>query len=178
MTIHKPVLRTLVLSCCIAAASAFAADPDGVPDHTLNSIRLTVRSGEAVMVATVLEDPATAPGAKVRFKVDQTLLGTLPTELEVPVQGFYVGDLQKGAQFLIALKFQRKQNQWVGSGLYDLISEGKIRDIPLATYLSRVTTETERLATERARRDEARAAAARLLSNLPDGTQASVQPGT
>lgn len=150
MTIRKTLSRSVLIASCALASLSMATEAEKIPSHTLNSIRKAVRTSEVLAVMTVAGEPGQE---SVTFNVDQTLMGQLPNSVELPLTGFYPGDLQKGVQYLISLRFSKDAGTWVSTGNYDLISEGRIRDIPVETYLTRASEEANRRAPKKVRKD-------------------------
>lgn len=151
-----PINSGIFLACCIFAGTAGATEPapasPTIPRHVLQNMRVSVQHADAVAVVTLQATPQDVPGATMKLQVDQTVDGQLPAQLELPIAQFFIGDLEQGAKLLVSL--QQKDGQWVGTGHYERITRGTVRDLPLQVYLAKLAE------TAAVRRSERRAAPA------------------
>jgi hypothetical protein len=124
--------RSLLLAALLLSASAGADTPGDLPQHIVRNIRRTVSEADAVVVATVLKAPA---GGKVALKRDQAVFGELPETFELPVGAFSEFDLEPGTKLLLPLRKKAKA-RWACTGGYEKISDGKIREYSLESYVA------------------------------------------
>jgi hypothetical protein len=170
----------LLTAVALAAGAALAAEP-AIPEHTLKNLRRSVLGAESMALVTVHAQSGEGQAARVRFRVEQELLGPLPVELEMPASRFHQGDLRRGVQLLMPLRLARQDGRWswVSTGNYELVANGQIRDVPLERYLAAAAQEAARVETERALKSERRHRAARSALSAPStGPSASAQQPT
>ncbi len=127
------MLRFPLVLALLTLPAAALGDP--LPQHILWNIQLTVRSADAVALATVSEvKGARGKPRTVVLEIARQLAGELPLEVEVPARGFDVGDLVPGTQLLVALRRRPADLGWVSTGRYELFADGKIREYDLEVY--------------------------------------------
>jgi hypothetical protein len=131
----------------IAAALTLGtlASADSIPDHTKRTIRLSVTSADAIVLATLMDAPEDGPHARAKFKVNQVLMGTVGTDLDLPLDGFYAPELEPGTQLIISLKQISGANRFICNGRYERVIEGQVRDFALDTYISAVTADVAKV---------------------------------
>lgn len=149
------IMNKLACSLLILTFSTAAfADEAALPERLLPNIRQSVATADVAAVVTVAQT-ADAKASVVQLKVEQQLMGTMPTDVTVPVTGFFQGDLVAGTKLLAFFrkgKARKGQGEaFVGTGHYELISDGKIREVPEAQYLEATKAEIARSAKARDR---------------------------
>jgi hypothetical protein len=125
------------------ASSAFAQSA-AVPSQIEINIAVSVNSATAAGTVTVVS----VAGSNVKLKVDESVIASLPSELEIPTAGIYPGDLEPGTKLLMFFR-EKGPGRWIASGHYELIKDGKIRDVPADVYISLTRNRAEKALTHR-----------------------------
>src|SRR5437762_153899 len=116
----RTVLTLLTLHAGIAIAAA-APLPE-IPDHILSNIRRAVSTAQAGAVVTVNG----TKGNTVKLHVEDTVMGTLPTDVEVPAKAFFPRDLAPGNRLLVFFTRLTKSTPLIATGNYELIQVDRI----------------------------------------------------
>jgi len=126
---------TLAVALSVGTAAA-AAKREFIPGHTQRTIRLSVTTADAIVIATVAGSPE---DARVKFTVDQVLMGEVEGDLlDLPLSGFYAPDLEEGSQLIISLKKRAGSDRFACNGRYERIIDGMVRDHAVDTYVRAV----------------------------------------
>jgi hypothetical protein len=137
--------RTFILSAVAAftfSSTARADTPEDIPEHVVRNIRLSVQPAEAIVVATVKAPPTKG---LVSFRVDQTVMGSVPSELALTLDNFYAPELEPGTQMLVSVRRFKGTDRWMCTGRYEVIHEGRVREYSLDSYLAVMSEQIAKL---------------------------------
>jgi hypothetical protein len=141
MTVSAPVLAEDPQPAPTAVPSATE-----IPTHVVRDIRRFVEPAEVIIIGSIQKVPE---NGKVSVKVDQTIAGVIPSEIELATDGIYEPDYEVGAKLLLSLRKMKAKNRWAVTGAYERVFEGNVREYTLDSFLAVVTREHGRVQKER-----------------------------
>ena len=116
------MVTTLALAVLISQTAAETP----VSSQVLTNIKSSLKGATSAALVTVTD----AENGRVKLNVDEPVLGELHGELDVSAMAFNSRDLEAGTQLLVFFRGA------VPTGHYELVCGGKIREVPVETYVA------------------------------------------
>ena len=116
----------MVTTLALAVLLSQSADETPLSSQLLTNIKSSLKGATASALVTVVD----AENGRVKLNVDEPVFGELQGELDVGAMAFNSRDLEAGTQLLVFFRGA------VPTGHYELVCGGKIREVPVETYLA------------------------------------------
>src|SRR5262245_33535117 len=104
----------MMLTIALAVFVSQAEPSDGMSSHVLINVRNSLRGSNAAALVTV----ASHEKQRVKLTVTETVVGELPSELDIPAAKLNKRDVEPGTQLLVFFRGRQP------TGHYELVWEG------------------------------------------------------
>jgi hypothetical protein len=118
-------MRLTMTAALLISASALAED---ISPHLMPDIQRAVSTSDAAARVTVTDHQ----GTQVYLQVDQHVSGTIDDAVIVSARSFAERDVAVGTQLLVYFR------RGAPTGYYELITDGRIRDVSADAYTQKV----------------------------------------